>query len=398
MPRRALVLGGIADVLIPARRLGIETTYFQREEGLTPHLRELADECRTVSFDDHEAVVAAAVDLHEKNAFDCVVSFSELAMIPAAMIAERLGLPGSSSVATARMLRDKHEMRDHLNSAGLSPVRSSLIESAGQAAAFAAAAGFPVIVKPRSGTGSLGVRRVESPDDLPGAVRDALADRSDGYLIEEFLDGPEFSVEAFSFQGIHRVIAVTGKQVTAGHVESGHVVPARVTAQEHAAITGLVSRFLDLVGVTDGPSHSEVIVSDGTPRIVESHDRLGGDKIFRLVELAYRVNLLSWCYEWPLGMMTVPVPVQLAGAGCIRYLLPTPGHVKHIGIPGSVRRDPQLDHYELEVSEGDLVKPLSCSLDRAGFVVASGAEARSAIEAAERLAQGITIDTTPIAG
>ena len=355
MPYRALVLGGVADVLVPARRLGIETLLFQRKEGINGELRDLADECHAVDFDDHEACVKAAEAAYRDKPFDCVVSFTELAMIPAAMIAERLALPGASRVATARMLRDKLEMREKLNAAGLSLVRSEIVRSLEQADGFAASTGYPVIIKPRSGTGSKGVQRVGDPAELPGAVAAILADTGTDYLIEEFLAGPEFSVEGFSFAGMHRIVAVTRKQVTANYVESGHIVPAGVTAAEHAAIVGVVAGFLDLAGVTDGPSHSEVIMSDGCPRIVESHDRLGGDKIFRLVELAYGVNMVSWCYEWPLRMMAAAAPARLSGAGCIRYILPAPGRVTSICVPDTVRRDPCLDHYGIEVSVGDQV-------------------------------------------
>lgn len=396
MLRHALVIGGVADVLIPARRLGIETLLFQRKEAMNAELGHLADHYHLVAFDDHDATVQAAVDAYREKPFDCVVSFSELGMIPAAIIAERLGLPGASRVATARLLRDKLAMRGKLNTAGLSPVRTERVESLDQARDFAAAAGYPLIIKPRSGTGSMGVRRAEGPAELAEAVAAALAEDSGDYLIEEFLAGREFSVEAFSFSGIHRIVAVTGKQVTANYVESGHIVPADVSAAERAAIRNLVTRFLDLAGITDGPSHTEVIIGPGGPRIVESHDRLGGDKIFRLVELAYGVNLVSWCYEWPLRMMTVPRPATLTGAGCIRYILPPPGRVESISIPDSVRHDPQLDHYEIEASVGEPVRPVSSSLDRAGFVVATGADAAGATEAAERLAAGITIDTLPV--
>jgi biotin carboxylase len=396
MRHRALVLGGVPDVLEVPRDLGIEVIFFQRAEGMKPELEELADEIQVAPFGDDEAMVAQAVEAYGRRPFDCVLSFSELAMIPAAMIGERLSVPGASAVSTARLLRDKRAMRDRLNSAGLSPVRNCLVHSVDDARAFAETAGYPLILKPRDGTGSLGVRRVDSAGDLASAVREALAVPGPELLLEEFLAGPEFSVEAFSFAGAHRVIAVTEKQITANFVESGHIVPARISDSERAAIVSLVESFLDLARVSDGPSHTEVILSDGVPRIVESHDRLGGDKIFRLVELAYGVSLLSWCYQWPLRMMTVPAaPAPVAG-GCIRYLLPEPGQVRSVSVPDSVTTDKHLDHLEIEVSAGDQIRPLSSSLDRAGFVVASGPDAQAAIEAAERLAGTITIETVPV--
>lgn len=395
MRRRALVLGGIADVLAPSRALGIETILFLPQQAMKPELRALADECYMVSLDDHDATVALAERIYREKPFDCVLSFTELAMVPAAMIGERLRLPGASTVSTARLLRDKLSMRDRLNSAGLSPVRTRFVRSLDDATKQADDMGYPVILKPRYGTGSMGVRRADSAEELSEAVATALSADPQGLLIEEFMAGPEFSVEAFSFDGAHRVIAVTGKKVTENFVETGHVVPADVTTTEHAAICDLVRSFLDLIGLTDGPSHTEVIISDGCPRIVESHDRLGGDKIYRLVELAYGVSMMSWCYQWPLGMMGTPAEPVAMRAACIRYLLADPGRIERISVPGYVRADAGLDGLEIVLSVGDHVRPLSSSLDRPGFIVVTAADPHAAVGAAERLASGVRIETVP---
>lgn len=374
---------------------------------MSPQLRELADETYAVHFEDQLATVEQAAEVYEHRPFDCIVAFTELAMVPAAMIAERLGVPGASTVATAQLLRDKAEMREKLNSAGLSPVVSGLIRSIDDAQKLADAVGYPLILKPRYGTGSMAVQRIDSAADLPTivqaalsadlppAVQAALSADPRGFILEKFIAGTEFSVEAFTFHGTHQMIAIAEKQITANYVEMGHVVPADVPVGERDAIFDLVGKFLDLVGVTEGPSHTEVIVNDGQPWIVESHDRLGGDKIFRLIEIAYGIDLLSWCYQWPLGLMTPPSGArpEARAAACIRYLQPEPGRVTRISVPEEVHADKSLDHMELEVTSGDEVRPLSCSLDRAGFVVASAEDRGGAIEAAERLASRIVIET-----
>lgn len=391
-------MGGIADVLEPARSLGIDTVFFQQATMMHPRMRELAGECHVVSFDDHDGVLSRAEQLHQSRPFDCVISFTELAMVPAAIVGERLGLPGASTPATARLLRDKRTMREELSAARLSPVRSGLVTSVAEARNLAEDTGYPLILKPRDGTGSLGVQRVDSAAELPSAVRTALAADPTGTLLEEFLAGPEFSVEAFSFGGTHRVLAITEKHVQGNYVESGHVVPAGVGSDVHQAIRDLVERFLDVAGVTDGPSHTEVIVTDRGPRIVESHDRLGGDQIFRLVELAHGVSMLSWCYSWPLRLMpSVPPPPAASGAACIQFLLPPPGRVVRVSVPESVRADPSLDRLALTVSAGDVIRPLGCSLDRSGFVLVHAADRAAAIQAAERLAAAIEIEIEPVA-
>lgn len=397
MRGRVLVLGGgVVEILEAARRLELEVIFVQRTGADTPALEKLAHEWHVASFEDHQAMLRFAQQTYARAPFDCVLSFTELGLIPAALIAERLALPGASTVRTARLLRDKSAMRACLNRADFSLVQSQLCHDLEEARHFANIAGYPVILKPRDGSGSIGVCRVDSPADLPAAIAASTPDHPAGILVEEFLAGAELSVEAFSFEGHHLIVAVTGKQVTDNYVESGHVVPAMIHPADRERLAGFVSAFLDLVGVTDGPSHTEVILTEKGPRIVESHDRLGGDKIFRLVQLAYGVDLVSWCYEWPLRLMSEPAPPESVGAGCIRYLLPKPGRVSAISCADTLRRDEELDHYELAVSVGDVVRPLRCSLDRAGFVVASGSSPQDAITAANRLASSIRIETTPV--
>lgn len=399
MTGRVLVLGGgVAEILQAPLRLGLEVAFVQRPEAMTPALEKLSHAWHVAPFEDHREMVRLAERLHGQAPFDCVVSFTELGLIPAALIGERLALPGASRVTTTELLRDKSRMREHLNRTGFSPVLSKVCHTPEEARRFAGEVGYPVVLKPRESSGSLGVRRAASPGEVDGAFG-AAARQSAGVLVEEFLDGPEVSVEAFSFAGRHVIVAVTGKQVTANYVESGHVVPAMSGEEDTAQVRELVTAFLDLVGVTDGPSHTEVIVTRKGPRIVESHDRLGGDKIFRLVQLAYGVDLVSWCYEWPLHLMAAPAePPRRTGAACIRYLLPTPGRVTAIRGAESPADDEAVDEYELTVSVGDEVLPLTCSLDRVGHVITKGAEPRSALAAAERVTSAIQVETTPIDG
>jgi biotin carboxylase len=375
----------------------VETVFVQREGVRTPALEPLADDWHVAAFEDEEKLVALAEKLHGTEPFDCVLSFTELGLVPAALIAQRLGLPGASAVATSRLLRDKATMRQRLNDAGLSPVPACSCAEAADAMVAAARIGLPVIMKPRYGTASAGIHKARTPEDVEAAAQQLAGASRSGFVVEQYLEGPELSVEAFSFHGRHCLVALTAKSVSANYVELGHIVPAEVGERDRDAVVELVSAFLDLVGVVEGPSHTEVKLTGSGPRIVESHDRLGGDHIFRLVQLAYEVDLVSWCYRWPLDLMGVPPAVTQRRAACIRFVVAKPGRVVAAGFPGRLREG-ALDQWELEVSVGDEVKPLSGSWDRAGYVIATGTNPASAAEAAERLAAGVLVETVPIEG
>lgn len=141
-------------------------------------------------------------------------------------------------------------------------------------------------------------------------------------LAEEFLSGHEVSVEGFSQDGVHSVVAVTDKLLGeggSGFIEAGHSVPARVDEAIRQGIVDLTGRLLDAVGLVEGPSHTEIMITDAGLRIIESHNRAGGDNIPELVRLAYGVDLVRarWrCRSaWRPGTPRFPRPPRARRSG-----------------------------------------------------------------------------------
>jgi biotin carboxylase len=340
------------------------------------------------------------------------VSLFELGLLPAARINEALGLRGES-VATVELLLDKWRMRRHLAARGVSPVASAVGRSAQDVRDFVQAYGLPIIVKPVRESGSLGVfhvrdkadvdavaERYRSLDDGHWAVGDLTdAESFDEFLMEEFLDGPEISVETLSFDGRHVVVAVTDKETGgAGFVEIGHSQPSEHPAETLRAVTGLVTEFLDAVGLRNGPAHTEVKLTSRGPRIVESHNRIGGDRINDLAELAYGVDMERYALAAGFGLVEpLTTSPQPRGGAAIRFLTPEPGRVVEVTGVDAVRADPACVDVQLKVEPGDEVPPLTWNEDKVGHVVARGATAAEAIAHGKRLAEAIHVRTEPVA-
>jgi biotin carboxylase len=396
---RAFVIGGIGvEQLAYPKEMGVETVFVQQPDRLTDAQREIADELHVVDFGaDPLAPLAVAREVHARAPLDFVVAMAELGLEPAAMVAEALGLPGTTSVATARLLRDKARMRALLREQGISPVTATLCTDLADAEEAARRMTMPVIVKPRDGSGSFAVRRVARAEDLVPAVAAVLASAPAGAMVEEFLTGREFSVEAFSFAGEHRVVAVTEKDILANFVEVAHLVPARITDDERHEIDRLVETFLTAVGVEDGPTHTEVILTAAGPRIVESHNRPGGDRIVRLVELACGVSLIQWAFAWHYRLMSVPGRSEIVAsrAPAIRFLVAPPGLVTRVTVPDWVRNSPALDELQIRVSVGDRVGELRDSWDRLGHVLVTADTQDDAYRLAARMAEAIVVETEP---
>src|SRR5262249_51439024 len=143
----------------------------------------------------------------------------------------------------------------------------------------------PAILKPVRGSASCSVIKIDGPAAIEAAWNAFPETERNRFIVEEFLEGPEFSVESFSFNGFHSILAVTEKHCSESFVELGHVLPAALPKQTEDEIVACVRNFLDLVTLKDGPAHTEVKLTLAGPRIVEGHNRVGGDKINELVEL-----------------------------------------------------------------------------------------------------------------
>lgn len=230
--------------------------------------------------------------LHKQDPVDVLGGFNEVTQPLAAIVGEALGLPFHKP-EVIRLTHRKDEMRRVLREAGLDETPSQLVNSGEEIAAFARDYGFPVVLKPVDGRGSLGVSIVRSPEDIPTALewfgKWASKHRM---LAEKFLRGSEWSVEAFSEAGRHHVVCVTQKfKDPQTSVETGHCLPAPLPEETRADIADFVARALTAIGLENGPSHTEVFLTPDGPRIVETHARLAGDSIVELIELASGVDL-----------------------------------------------------------------------------------------------------------
>ncbi|GGS08750.1 carboxylase [Streptomyces aureoverticillatus] len=409
---RVLVVGGRLEHLRKARELGLGVVHVQFPDEYDRGHWPYVEQALLLDYGDVDRLLPLVRALHEAYPFQAAVSLFELGLLPAARINEALGL-GGESVATVELLLDKGRMRRHLAARGISPVASAVGRSARDVREFVQAHGLPVVVKPIRESGSLGVFRVRdraeveavaerfrSLDDGRWDAKDlSCADSFDEFLMEEFLDGPEISVETLTFDGRHVVVAVTDKEcVGPGFVEIGHAQPSGCSAQTLREVTRLVTDFLDAVGLRNGPGHTEVKLTSRGPRIVESHNRVGGDRINELAEIVYGVDMERYALGAGSGMVDpLTASPEPRGGAAVRFLTPEPGRVVEVTGVDAVRADPACVDLQLKVRPGAEVPPLTWNEDKVGHVIARGATAAEAIAHSRRLAAAIHVRTEPVA-
>ncbi|MFF6773025.1 ATP-grasp domain-containing protein [Streptomyces sp. NPDC012637] len=411
---RVLVVGGKLKLVRKARELGLDVVHAQYPDAYDRDHWPHVDQALLLDYGDMDRFLPLARALHEVYPFQSAVALFELGLLPAARINEALGLNGES-VETVELLLDKWRMRQRLAEKGISPMASAVGRSAQDVRDFVKAHGLPIIVKPIRESGSVGVFRVNdeadveavagryrSLDDEQWAVGDLFsADSFDEFLMEEYLDGPEISVETLSFDGRHVVCAVTDKAAFgggSGFVELGLSQPSRHPEETLAEVRQLVADFLDAMGLRNGPSHTEIRLTSRGPRIIESHNRIGGYGVNEMVEVSSGVDMERYTLGVRFGLVEplTGSPEPLGGVA-LQALTPEPGRVVEVNGVDAVRADPAFVDLHVKVKPGDVVNPLTWNEDIGGYVIARGADATEAIAHSKRLAAAVHVRTEPVA-
>lgn len=205
---------------------------------------------------------------------------SDLAMITVNYVAEKLGLSGNSLEAT-KCSTNKNLMRLAFERNGDPSPKSILVSEATNLEMINLE--YPLIVKPTDRSGSRGICKVYQKEQLVPAVQRALEQSFEKKaLVEEFVEGQEYSVEYISYHGKHYFLALTLKYTTgAPHfIETGHMEPAPIHSKTLEKVKKIVSHALDTLDVENGASHTELkIAEDGAIQIIEIGARMGGDCI-----------------------------------------------------------------------------------------------------------------------
>jgi biotin carboxylase len=394
-----------------ARKLGFVPVLITARPGKYAYLAEEgAPEVVVVPRVDEDALQAlVAARWGGAAGVAGITSSSEYFIATAAALAARFGLPGPDA-ASVRAARDKSRQREVLAAGGVPSPAFRAVSSAPEAAAAAREIGFPVVLKPVDGSGSMGVRACadEAEAEAHAAALLASGERGARILVESFVAGDEFSVEVFS----GRVVGITRKHLGAPpfFVEAGHDYPADVPGETASALVDAVTRGTALLGLGWGPLHWELRIDrEGRAVPMEVNPRLAGGFIPELVRHAQGIDLIRETLRLVVGREPRLVPARRDHAS-IRFLFaPGAGRLAAIeGMSDALRR-PDVVEVSAYRRPGDELAVHGDFRDRIGHVVACAGEARAAARAAERARDAVRVrvdapaheadeDAAPLAG
>ncbi|MEU5547497.1 ATP-grasp domain-containing protein [Streptomyces sioyaensis] len=377
-----------------ARDATVVLTDTKENLAAAPELVALAAKAHELDFADAAACRDWATAFARHTPVDAVVGFREYAAVSVAEVAAALGLPGNPPEAVRRV-RTKDACREFLRQHGLRQPELALCGTVREAVDFLRAHGPEVVVKPRRGSSSEGVRKVSDPSAMAAAFSEAM-DAEGQVLVEEFVHGAEFSVEGICLAGTPHVLAVTQKQLApGGFVETGHVMPARISSTAEAEVRSTVVRALGVLGLERGHFHVECWITDSGVVLGEVHARQGGDWIHSMLEWSHPG--LELYGHWLDDLLGSPAPapaLQPARGAAARFLTPPPGVALAFDGWSELAAHPAVLAASCTLSPGSPVRPVSSNHDRHGAVVVGAEDAATAESLAAQLLTGLRIDMT----
>lgn len=324
---------------------------------------------------------------------------SEVAMNVMGRINDELHLSGISKEMAIRAT-NKHLMREAFEKFGAPSPQSILTKDEEDAwQIFCEQFTTNAILKPSRNSGSRGIAMVEkgiTKDSFIELYRRALDESRDhSVLIEQFIEGPEFSVEVIVWQGEPHVLAVTDKKTTEApyFVELGHNQPSIFPEEIQQKLKDGAIAGIKALGLGNCAAHCELKVQDGEAYLMEIGARMGGDFIStELTHLSTGIDMVAATISVVLGMEPNLQPTEEKHGVCIRYFTPKPG--KLIAIEGEgVLKDARVYDAEIYHKIGDMIPEVKSSLDRSGHVIVTDVDAMSAINRAETIISNVKLIT-----
>ena len=286
-------------LILKAKELGYETHVFAWKDGSIGE--KTADFFYPISIIEKEQILEQC----KKIGIDGITTIaSDLATVTVNYVAKELGLPGNSMECTKKST-NKYEMRKAFRDAGIQTLKFEKINSIDDISNLNLKK-YPLIVKPTDRSGSRAITKVFNENELKDAIFRALDNSFEkGAIVEEYLEGQEYSAEGITYNGKHSFLTITKKATTGApnFIETGHIEPAGLTEEMKQKVYAELKKALNTLEVTNSATHSEFKINDkGEVKIIEIGARMGGDCIGSdLVQISTGYDFIKMVIDTAMG-------------------------------------------------------------------------------------------------
>jgi biotin carboxylase len=362
----------------------------------------LADRFEQIDLKDKEGIETFARSIQKTASRLGIMTAGTDFSASVAWTAEKLGLPGIP-YESALNASDKSRMRECFKKASLPSPDFFIISGDISYNIDTILLPFPVVIKPVDNMGSRGCRRVDSIEEYPEAAKTAINfSRSGRAIVESYMDGPEFSVDAIVCHGEITVCGLADRHIffPPYFIEMGHTMPTVIEEEKQSAILETFRSGIHALGLAGkesiGAAKGDIKLTANGPMIGEIAARLSGG------------YMSGWTYPYSSGALPIKAAVLAAMGREPEGLIPikkwTCAERAFISIPGTVKqiegveKAKNINHvndFFLRIQEGSKVAFPENNVTKCGNIIASAGDRETAINAAENAAHSILIRLDP---
>jgi biotin carboxylase len=373
-----------------ADRLGIEVV--KGYDMPAPLVKDAA--CRLpLDYQDLDKSAQAIAAFAAENPVQAILSADDSATVLAAQASAALGLRHNSAEA-AEAARDKHRMRQLFAAAGVPSPRFRRYSLRDDAEEIADEINYPCVIKPTALSGSRGVIRADSPLEFIAAhhrLKSILnLERSEEFLVEDFIPGFEVALEGIMDQGALKVLALFDKPDPLDgpyFEETIYVTPSRLPEAARRAIADCASRAAAALGLSEGPVHAELRLNEQGPWMVEIAGRSIGGLCSQTLRFGTSMSLEELILRQACGLEIETVEREKRAGGVMMIPIPAAGTLKAVEGVAGAEAVPGIESVEITAKLNYTITPLPEGASYLGFIFARGdtpAEVESALREAHR--------------
>jgi hypothetical protein len=285
------------------------------------------------SVTDVEAMTRAVRSVQDDVWVDLIEATIEAHTLPAAQVREACSIPGMS-VRTAWLCRDKPSMKQALRAAGVPTAAWAVASSAADVHAFAEQAGFPLILKPRSGAGALDTMRAENAADIDRALGIFGGQGAESIAVEEFVEGREGFYDTVTVGGqvaldfVSHYFPNVLDAMRTRWISPEFISTNRIdTAPHYTELRELGQRVIDVLGIGTSATHMEWFSGRNGLTFSEIGCRPPGGTAWEIYSAGNEIDVYR---EWAMAIVhghTGSAPSRRYASGLVALRPDRDGHI-----------------------------------------------------------------------
>ncbi len=344
--------------------------------GSEAYAAPISDECYKVSTKDVEGCVKAAVEFAKSHNVVGVYSEGGDNEPTVARIAEKLKLP-NIGYETALDCNNKIRMRKRLAEHNVPGPCFAFAKTVEEAKIKAKEIGFPLVVKAIDSSGSRGVKIMRNFDGFEEACENAInsSNVDKRILLEEFLDGNEYSVDTIIYEGKLYPCGISDREFDYSKeyaVQTGSLTPSRLPEEIQAKMYALMDNAAKAIGVDNSAFKGDLILCGSEPKVLEITARLSGgfDSQYRK-PYSFGIDLLKATIDIAIGNpldFTDIIPRWVKFSKTTSPF-PKPGRVVSVQGLETIRLMCGVKNIFGNVKVGDIIKPYTNLVSRVMQIV-----------------------------